>query len=220
MICRETRAIMMEVQELASKYGVSILAPPKDIMMWEYLCMRYYTKPMLSIIRQKLRVYKGRRTSKLFSPDYWLVIIPQVYTNNASVVRERINEIGLPCNLESFKMFVDYMPSDYSINDAYTIYHIALNHTPQAISKAIQTARGNNVYSIPYVKAIIDKEQAISNIKMNDARQRIEQASLSADILNREKVQNTPEDIEESKQHWERMVEDAEFLSKIEDMYG
>lgn len=211
---------MEQVEKLASSHNVSILTTPKDVMMWEYLCMKYYTNPILSIVNQTVKKYKGKRTSKLFLPDYYITVISQKFSGHTSVVRERMSEVNLPCDIRSFSILCSYMPVDYSINDAYMIYHMALTHTPQAITKAVQIAKGNNVYAISYIKAIIDKEQAISNIKMNDALQRIEQASSSADILNRKKVQNTQEDIEESREHWKMMVTGAQDEQMLRELYG
>lgn len=189
-------------------------------MCGEWLCLRYYTTPMVSVIEHDIKNRKSKLTSKQFQFSYWISIIPNKLKNTASAMRDDAMKVGIPGNPDSFGLLCNYQPTDYSVADAYRIYSLITTHTPQMIQHGITVAKSNNVYSIAYVEAVIRKEAAISNIKRHEVQQRIDKAAESDEILNKQKVQNTEHDVVAGQQHWQELVDGAELEKKLEELYG
>lgn len=219
-MCKETRILVNQLSDLAAKNNTTPIFTANDIMCGEWLCMKYFTQPMLSVINHDIAIRKAGTTSKQFQFSYWSGIIPSKLKNAHGVMREDASKVGIPGNVDSFAMLCNYLPVDYSIFDAYRIYNMITTHTQQMIQYGIQIAKSNDVYSIAYVEAVIKKEEAISNIKRCEVQKILDRATESDAILNKQKIQNTHEDIEAGKQHWQNLIEDAEIEKALEDIYG
>lgn len=214
---REARTIISHLDDLASQHNITQLVTPSEIMMADLLCLKYYTAPIISMINQKIKKMK-KVGSKHFVPSYWLNVIDGIWYNNSSVKREY--QIGLYGSIDSFGYISSYIPTDYSIKDAYEIYCMITTHTPMAVLNAIHIAKANNVYNIYYVKAVIEKEQAVANIRKQEIQSIIDKEKESDRILSKEKVHNTEDDIEMMKQNWSNTKANAELESMFNKLYG
>lgn len=216
VMCRESRKILDELSNLASKYNITTLVTPSEIMMADFMCLRYYTNPVLNVIRTRIKTMKSKN-SKHFTVEYWLNVVSKIlYCKNGTC---RDYSVGLPGNIDSFALLSKYLIVDYSIADAYDIYTMITTHTQESIRNAIRIAKQNNVYNIQYLKTIIEKERAISNIKNDKLQVLINKENDSNKILDRVKVVNTEEDMEEVKDNWEKMQENATLEKMFNEIY-
>lgn len=216
VMCRESRKILNELGNLASKYNITTLVTPSEIMMADFMCLRYYTNPVINIIRTRIKTMKSKN-SKHFTVEYWLNVISKIlYCKNGTC---RDYSVGLPGNIDSFALLSKYLIVDYSIADAYDIYTMITTHTQESIRNAIRIAKQNNVYNIQYLRTIIEKERAISNIKNDKLQVLINKENDSNKILDRVKVVNTEEDMEEVKDNWEKMQENATLEKMFNEIY-
>ena len=215
-MCRESRKILNELGNLASKYNITTLVTPSEIMMADFMCLRYYTNPVINVIRTRIKTMKSKN-SKHFTVEYWLNVISKIlYCKNGTC---RDYSVGLPGNIDSFALLSKYLIVDYSIADAYDIYTMITTHTQESIRNAIRIAKQNNVYNIQYLRTIIEKERAISNIKNDKLQVLINKENDSNKILDRVKVVNTEEDMEEVKDNWEKMQENATLEKMFNEIY-
>lgn len=216
VMCRESRKILNELGNLASKYNITTLVTPSEIMMADFMCLRYYTNPVINVIRTRIKTMKSKN-SKHFTVEYWLNVISKIlYCKNGTC---RDYSVGLPGNIDSFALLSKYLIVDYSIADAYDIYTMITTHTQESIRNAIRIAKQNNVYNIQYLRTIIEKERAISNIKNDKLQVLINKENDSNKILDRVKVVNTEEDMEEVKDNWEKMQENATLEKMFNEIY-
>lgn len=216
VMCRESRKILNELCNLASKYNITTLVTPSEIMMADFMCLRYYTNPVINVIRTRIKTMKSKN-SKHFTVEYWLNVISKIlYCKNGTC---RDYSVGLPGNIDSFALLSKYLIVDYSIADAYDIYTMITTHTQESIRNAIRIAKQNNVYNIQYLRTIIEKERAISNIKNDRLQVLINKENDSNKILDRVKVVNTEEDMEEVKDNWEKMQENATLEKMFNEIY-
>lgn len=216
VMCRESRKILNELGNLASKYNITTLVTPSEIMMADFMCLRYYTNPVINVIRTRIKTMKSKN-SKHFTVEYWLNVISKIlYCKNGTC---RDYSVGLPGNIDSFALLSKYLIVDYSIADAYDIYTMITTHTQESIRNAIRIAKQNNVYNIQYLRTIIEKERAILNIKNDKLQVLINKENDSNKILDRVKVVNTEEDMEEVKDNWEKMQENATLEKMFNEIY-
>lgn len=216
VMCRESRKILNELGNLASKYNITTLVTPSEIMMADFMCLRYYTNPVINVIRTRIKTMKSKN-SKHFTVEYWLNVVSKIlYCKNGTC---RDYSVGLPGNIDSFALLSKYLIVDYSIADAYDIYTMITTHTQESIRNAIRIAKQNNVYNIQYLRTIIEKERAISNIKNDKLQVLINKENDSNKILDRVKVVNTEEDMEEVKDNWEKMQENATLEKMFNEIY-
>lgn len=217
VMCRESRKILNELSGIASKYNRTTIVKPSEIMMADFVCLKYYTNPVINIIKSKIKSMKSC-TSKHFNIEYWVDIVNRILYNKNGVCREY--NIGIPGDITSFECICRYLVVDYSINDAYDIYMVITTHTLQSIQNAIRIAKQNNVYNIQYIKTILDKEKAVSDIRRTELQELINKENKSNSILDRVKVVNSQEDMKEVSNNWEQIQENAKLSSMFDDIYG
>lgn len=216
-MCRETRAVLNYLDNIAKENNVSLMVTPSEIMTGDLLCLRYYTQPILNIIANKIKKVKNK-TSKQFKCEYWLNIMNKLFVNTGEVKREY--QVILPPSVESFELISTYMPVDYNIKEAYMIYNTCITHTLSNIQYAVRVAQQNKVYNINYINAILKKEQAIANIKRQEIQDIIAKEDKSNVILYRPKVNNTEEEVKSAVKHWEDMKINAEIEAIFNGLYG
>lgn len=217
MMCKETRTLLTELELLASEHSITKLVTPSEIMMGDLLCLRFYTAPALNVIKQRIKKMK-KLSSKNFETTYWIDILTKILVNQSGTMREYV--VGIPGSVDSFTCVSKYLITDYSIKDAYNIYKLITTHTPEIINSAIITARNQKVYNIHYIKAIIERMNAESNIRRTEIQAIIDREERSNKILHKEKVSNTEEDVVNAINHWNSTKENAELEKKIKELYG
>lgn len=217
VMCKESRKILNELENLASQHDITTLVKPSEIMMADFICLKYYTNPMINMIRSKVKSIKSCQ-SKHFTIDYWANMIGKILYNKPGINRDY--NIGIPGDVYSFECICRYLVVDYSISDAFDIYTIITTHTLSSIQNAIRIAKSNNVYNIQYIKAILDKERKIADIKREEVQKIIDREDKSNDILSRVKVINTKADMKEVVDNWEQIQENARLNTMFNNIYG
>ena len=110
--------------------------------------------------------------------------------------------------------------SSYSISDAELIYKIVHTYEYHVIQDAVRSAVNNKVYNIQYVNAILEKEQALSNMKKQELQKLRERADNASSILNKHKVQHSVIDLATSQYNWEKQKENAELERMMQEKFG
>ena len=161
---RTSRDLLLKLENLARQNNITTIVTLGEIYQCDQLVMKYYINPVLNVIENKLK-HIGKKTSKHFSIQYWVTIIETTLSNNMSVRRDNWNYVidkNTPPTI--YQLINNYMPCDYGDNDARTIFELINKYSKDMIVNAINVGKNNNVYSIQYVKAVVEKEQALSNI--------------------------------------------------------
>ena len=120
----------------------------------------------------------------------------------------------------AFDYINKYLITDYSDFDAHSLVEILSKYDCDMINKAIKVGRDNNVYNIPYIKAVLEREQATINIKKQRYEKMASKADSSAEILHTSKVNNSITDVVSASYNWDKAKEDAELMDKFNKMFG
>lgn len=219
---RESRKILNNLELLAQQNGTSTLVTSTGIYIAEQVSLKYYTAPILNMIKSKVKQLKNK-SSKHFTIEHWVSVLDSIFSDNMSVRRGNSvvqvvdgNDIGN----QGFQVISKYLPTDYSINDAELIYKVIHTYESHRIQSACKIAISNNVYNIQYVNAILEKEQALSNIKKHGIEELNKRAENASEILNRQKIQHTVMDVASSKYDWEQQKQNAELERRMQELLG
>jgi hypothetical protein len=219
---REARKLLTDLEAIASKYNITTLVTPSQVYVADQLIQKYYTAPILNAIKSKVKSLKNR-SSKHFTVEHWVSVLDSIFVGNSGVRREgSVVQVidGHDIGLQGFQLLIRYLPTDYSINDAEMIYNIVHRYTNESIQSAIRTANVNKVYNIQYVNAILEREQALSNIRKQEIDKLRERANSSNSVLNRTKVEHSAIDMAISQYNWEQAKSNSELEQKMKEMFG
>lgn len=223
VMSREARKLLTDLDALALQYNITTLVTPSQVYTADQLIQKYYTAPILNAIKSKVKSLKNK-TSKHFTVEHWVSVLDSIFASNYGVRREGSVYIqtvdGHDIGLQGFMLIAKYLPTDYSINDAEMIYHIVHTNTPESIQSAIRTAMANKVYNIQYINAILEKEQALSNIRKQEIGKLRERANNSNSVLTRTKVERNVIDNAVSQYNWEQAKNNAELERKMKEIFG
>lgn len=219
---REARRLLTELEVIAGQYNISTLVTMSQIYTADQITLKYYTAPILNAIKSKVKGLKNK-SSKHFTVEHWVSVLDSLFSNNAGVKREGHiiytidnGDIGY----EGFQHISKYLLTDYSISDAEMVYKIVHTYSPHNIQNAIRTAIGCRIYNIQYVNAILEKEQALSNIKKQDIQKLRERADNASSILDKQKVKHSVMDLASAQYNWEKQKENAELEKRMQDIFG
>lgn len=219
MMSRDARKLLTDIEDMARVDNITTLVTLSDIFVAEQMILKYFTAPLINLIKSKLKNIKNR-TSKHYSLNYWITIVEQSFTNINSVKRDPSIIIDGALYLDSFSKISTYLITDYSIFDAEVVYQIIHRYDCKLISDSILTAKSCSVYNIQYVKAIIEKSYALSKIKTQEMMKLGEKANMSNAILNKEKVSNTIIDVAQASYNWESAKENSEIEEQFKKLFG
>jgi hypothetical protein len=219
---REARKLLSELEVMATQANISTLVTPSQIYVADQIILKYYTAPILNAIKSKVRGLKSK-SFKHYTVEHWVSVLDSIFMSNIGVRREGSvvqiidgNDIGY----EGFQHISKYLITDYSISDAEMIYKVVHTYEPNTIRNAIRTAISNKVYNIQYINAILEKEQALSNIKKQELQKLRERANNASSILNKNKIQHSVMDLATSQYNWEKQKENAELEKKMKEIFG
>jgi hypothetical protein len=144
--------------------------------------------------------------------------------NNLSVQRADGGFLG-PINRDtppmSYQIMMNYLPPcDYGDSVAMAMIDLSRKYSDEVIVRAINVGKSNNVYSVQYVKAVIEKEQALSNIHKQKIEGLAFKAESAVSVLDRGKVDNTVMDVASAAYNWDKAKEDAELIAQFNAMFG
>lgn len=219
---REARKLLNELEAMASQYNISTLVTPSQIYVADQIVLKYYTAPILNAIRSNVRSLKSR-SSKHFTVEHWVSVLNSIFSNNMGVKREGSvvqvidgNDIGN----QGHQLLSKYLITDYGMSDAEMIYKVVHMYEPHIIHNAVRTAINSKVYNIQYVNAILEREQALSNMKKQEIQKLRERADNASSILDKHKVKHSVIDIATSQYNWEKQKENAELEKKMQEIFG
>lgn len=218
---RETRKLLNDLESLASQYNITTLVTPSQIYVADQLTQKYYTAPISNTIKSKVKLLKSK-SSKHFTVEHWISVLDSIFASNGGVRREgsAVQTIDGHTGLQGFQLLIKYLPADYSINDAEMVYNVAHRYTEESIRNAIRTATTNRVYNIQYVNAVLEREQALSNMRKQEIDRLRERASSSNSVLNRQKVEHSAIDMAISQYNWEQAKNNADLEQRMRKMFG
>lgn len=219
---REARKLLNDLEVLASQYNITTLVTPSQIYVADQLIQKYYTAPILNAIKSKVKSLKTK-SSKHFTVEHWVSVLDSMFTNNMGVRREMsaVQIIdGHDIGLQGFQLLIKYLPIDYSINDAEMIYNVVHKYTDESIRNAIRTAMTSRVYNIQYINAVLEREQALSNIRKQEINKLRERANNSNSVLDKQKVERSAIDNAISQYNWEQAKSNSELEQKMKAMFG
>ena len=221
MMSREARRLLNELESLAGQYKTSTLVTPQQVYIADQITQKYYTAPILNAIKSKVKALKNR-SSKHFTIEHWVSVLDSMFSSNGSVRREGsiVHVVEVDDGFLGYQSMIKYLITDYGVGDAGEIYEIVHKYSNEMIDKAISIAKQNKVYNVQYVKAVLEKEQALSNIRqqeLNNLRTKVEDSNH---ILNRQRVEHSVLDMASTQYDWNKAKENAELERKMQELIG
>lgn len=220
-MCRESRKLLNDLDVLASEHGCSTLVTPTQIYVADQITLKYYTAPVFNAIKSKVRSMKNI-SSKHFTVVHWVSVLNSMFAYNSGVKREmsHVHSIDDSVGNDGFVMLSRYLVADYGLHESEMIYDIVHKYSSIMIKDAVSIATKNNVYNIQYVNAILEKDQALSNIRKQELERLRERVNKSKSILDKKKVSHTIMDVASSQHNWQETKNNAELERKLKEMFG
>lgn len=221
MMSREARRLLNELDTLAGQYKTSTLVTPQQVYIADQITQKYFTAPILNAIKSKVKALKNR-SSKHFTIEHWVSVLDSMFASNGSVRREGsiVQSVEVDDGYLGFQSIIKYLVTDYGSRDAGEIYEIVHKYSNDMIDNAISIAKQNKVYNIQYVKAVLEKEQALSNIRQQELTNLRNKVEDSNHILNRQKVEHSVLDMATTQYDWEKAKQNAELERKMQGLIG
>lgn len=218
---REARKLLNELELMAMQHNITTIVTPSQIFVADQIVQKYYTAPILNCIKSKVKGLKNV-SSKHFTVEHWVSVLDSIFVTNTSVRRENshMQIIGSTIGLPGFNIISKYMITDYSLQDAEKIHQLVLKYTDMDIQKAVDIAVSNKVYNVQYISAILEREQALSNMRKEEMAKLRERAEDSNHILNKPKVEHSVLDMAVSQYNWEQAKQNAELERMLEEKFG
>lgn len=215
---RESRKLLTNLDELASKHNTSTIVTIQDVFMADQLVLQYYIAPVFNVIRNRIKSMK-KVSSENFTVKYWIPIINKIFKGNTSVRRDDNQSVYVDdsIGINGFELISKYLATDYSLSDAEMIQDIVCRYRHSDISNAIHIASKNNVYNIRYINAILEKEQALSNMKKQEINNLRQRADNSNAILNQHMVQHSVTDMATNQYNWQQMKDNADLERRLQE---
>jgi hypothetical protein len=203
------------------QHNITTIVTPSQIFVADQIVQKYYTAPILNCIKSKVKGLKNV-SSKHFTIEHWVSVLDSIFVNNTSVRREgsQIQAIDATIGLSGFNIISKYMITDYGQQDADKIHQLVLRYTDIDIQKAVNIAVGNKVYNVQYISAILEREQALSNMRKEEMAKLRERVNNSNHILNRQKVEHSVLDMATNQYNWEQAKQNAELERMLEEKFG
>lgn len=217
-MCRESRKIFDMLDKLAQDNDIQGFITPGHIYICDRLVLQFYTQPIMNLLKSKISNQK-HCSWKHFTVEYWESMIYNTFSDNNSIKRE-CGSVGLG-NQEGFNIVNSVLIADYSLSDAYLYNHIINEYDTVMVDKACKVARSMNVPEIRYISAVIDKEHARQQVRMEKIESMDEKITKSTnEILNKPLVQHTPLELAEMEYQWQRMRDNAELERMYAEKFG
>lgn len=218
---RESRVMLNELELLSAKHNISAIYTNNDVYLCELLTAKYYTSPMLNLIKTRLKGMKNI-SFKNMTIQYWLPIIDKIFNTNNSVRRGEsassyIVYKDINDKVPKFVKISNYMITDYSTSDAEKIIYAVDTYSMNEIEYAINTAIKSGVYNIQYISVIMEKEKILNDMKIKKIK---ELGDRSKHIINDTKVNNSPLDMAMAQYQWQKAQEDAELERLMNELGG
>ena len=219
---REARKLLNELDTMAQNNNITALVTPSQIYVADQLTMKYYTAPILNAIKSKVNQLKNK-SSKHFTVEHWVSVLNSMFQSNMGVQRDnspvQIIE-GHDNGTVGFELISKFLPVDYSTVDAEIIYVICHTYTDDMIKASIRVAMENKVYNIQYIKAVLERAQALSNMKRQEIEKIRAKADNSNSVLDKQIVQHSVLDVATSQYSWEQAKANAELERKLAEKFG
>ena len=219
---REARKLLNELDTMAQNNNITALVIPSQIYVADQLTMKYYTVPILNAIKSKVNQLKNK-SSKHFTVEHWVSVLNSMFQSNMGVQRDEspVQIIdGHDNGTVGFELISKFLPVDYSTVDAEVIYAICHQYTDDMIKASIKIANDNKVYNIQYIKAILERAQALSNMKKQEIGRIRAKADNSNSVLDKQIVQHSVLDVATSQYSWEQAKANAELERKLAEKFG
>ena len=222
MMSRASRELLTKIDTLADNNGITAIITQQQIFVADQITQKYYTGPVYNAIKSKVSALKNK-SSKHFNVEHWIPVLESMFSSNMSVRRDnsQVQVIdGKDLGFVGFKRVSEFLITDYSIQDAGTIWNIIHKYDEREIKDAISVCVGNKVYNVQYMKAVLESNLALSNMRKQEIDKLRERANNSDHVFNRQRVDHSVIDMATSEYDWKNARENADLEKMIAEKFG
>lgn len=216
---RDSRKVLSFLSSICGQRGVEFDTSPIQGYMTDMLMMMYYPTPIINILKSSAGRTKGFQT-KHGTIEYWLPMLMNMQKGESlkSAVRpDRVRPdwtdnpiIQIPLGRYNY-ITSQYLLTDYSYNDMIALMRICNTVDDKIIERACGVGKQNGVYSIPYIRAVIEGELAKEQLKQQNTDRFMEKVNHSVDVLNDTIHQHNVMELAQMEYEWQKMNENSEI---------
>lgn len=214
---REGRKIVDHLLSIASSKNIEYTPTPIDMMLADLLILEFYATIVNNTLKTRIKTIKTL-TDKHIGVAYWYPVIKNMYKSNTSVPR---NQYQLNSQRDHqlmamiYSLISEFVITDYSIEDAYMVYTIITTCDYDIVQSAVRVSKQSRVYEIRYINAIIQKEIAKKNMKLESYK---EMEEMKRDYENEFIHQRSVLDMAQIDYNWEKAKENAEIERRFAEL--
>lgn len=223
MMSRATRQVLNELDQYAKMSNVQGLTIPAHIYLGDVLTTKYYQNAIINLIKSRMaKIPKTKRESKHFTLSYWYPIVDNMLQNQTAPKREISGIVyGEMLDYNPFNHIISkYLITDYSTADAQLINQIVNEYTFMEITAATRAAAQANVYSVRYIKAILEGEKAKHQLEVNKIHALGAKIDESDKLLQQDKVVYTQDEVTHAEQTFEEKRHNMLLQMMVDKMLG
>lgn len=212
---RESRKIYESVCSLCHTKGIEATWTPYDVYLSDMLMIKYYSAPIINIIKSKSHTIKKWDT-KHGTMEYWIPMIKNMIGKSTSMMKPdcaRVDWFDKSWDKieQSFSMIINYVITDYGYDDMVKIQKIVCTCELSDIKYSCSTAKSCNVYDVKYMNAILEKEVAKADIKQYRMDKINDKANDSNKLLHGEIHEHTVMDMAMVEYNWNTVSENTKL---------
>ena len=200
-ISRDARKILNTIKDMG---GANVL--PIDIINAEILSLKYYSKTVSSIIKEKYPKAKS-------DPNRVRYYFP-ILESYKKGIRNR-GDLWNPTSeqVEAYWIISEYLLVDFSYEDLKLVKELCMTYAPADLKEGVRLAEKEEVHSVHYLHRIVESYVAERNKKEEQRKRMRELCSYKAtnDITNRSRIE-----LATLKHEWKNDLENMELQKKWE----
>lgn len=218
VMSRESRKLIDSLCSQSVSMGYEFEIRYTDVYLADMLMIKLYSAPIINMLKTRIKNTRTINASK-FTVEYWASSISKALGNNKSAIKEDHTKLDwFPKEWQyiekSFILINRYLLIDYGYDDMVKIQRIVNMFSYDEIKSAIGKAEQSKVYNIKYLSAILDGEQAKSDIKHDRIKKLSARANQSNNLLNIDIKHHSALDMAMVQYNYNKMSENA-MLDKM-----
>jgi len=227
-INRDSRKVLSFLSSVCDLRGVEFDVSPMQGYMADILMMLYFPTPIINILKSSAGRTKHFKT-KHSTIEYWVPMIMNMQKGDSlknAIRPDRIipdwDDIAItqiPLNRYNY-ITSKYLLTDYGYNDMINLHRICNTVDDKTIEYACDVGKHNNVYSMAYIKAVIEGELAKNRLKQQKEVQFTHMIDESTKSLNSTIHKHNIMELAQAEYEWAKLNENDDIERKWKEKYG
>lgn len=221
VMSRESRKLIESLCSQSVSKGFEFEVRYVDVYLSDMLMIKLYSAPIINMLKTRISNARKLNNTK-FTVEYWASTVSKTLGNNKSATKDDYHKPDwFPKEWQyvekSFILINKYLLTDYGYDDMIKIQRAVSMFSYNEIKSAISKAEQAKVYNMKYLSAILDSEQAKSDMKHDRIKKIETKASKSNNLLNIDIKQHSALDMAMVQYNFKELSENAMLERMMQD---